>query len=398
MPNLQQIADALSGFGAGTQGQGGQFAESMARRAAYAQQEKQRIEDLDKERISMMVKDAWTADKLLNENKPEVALRMLQNRVENIKRLGGDPSHTQEVIDGLTSGDPARVAQTRQDVKLFADSGIAYGSWTPPQPKIKEAKWVDGIGWTGITEGGQMVAPENTPEFQSKIAEAQKQSMKMNDYQRVSAAQRQQEIAIQQQQLQEQIKKGAPVTYQTDENGNLVAVPTSVPSGVSPTASPVTSQSGEPIRGKQQPLSEAQSNAALFGARAKEAQSILDKIGSDYGVTGLGAKKSVEWIPGVGQAANAMLSTNQQMVDQAQRDFINAILRKESGAAIGKDEFANAQRQYFPQTGDSAEVIAQKKANRETAIAGLDVASGSGTKQIESKKNTTKTVHWNDLP
>lgn len=203
MPNLQQIADALSGFGAGTQGQGGQFAESMARRAAYAQQEKQRIEDLDKERISMMVKDAWMADKLLNENKPEVTLRMLQNRVENIKRLGGDPSHTQEVIDGLTSGDPARVAQTRQDVKLFADAGIAYGAWAPPQPKIKEAKWVDGIGWTGITEGGQMVAPENTPEFQSKIAEAQKQSMKMNDYQRISAAQRQQEIEIQQKQLEQ---------------------------------------------------------------------------------------------------------------------------------------------------------------------------------------------------
>ena len=52
-------------------------------------------------------------------------------------------------------------------------------------------------------------------------------------------------------------------------------------------------------------------------------------------------------------------------MDQAQRDFINAVLRRDSGAAINDREFANARQQNSVQPGDSQEVIAQKRANRE---------------------------------
>jgi hypothetical protein len=64
------------------------------------------------------------------------------------------------------------------------------------------------------------------------------------------------------------------------------------------------------------------------------------------------------------------------MQDQAERNFVNALLRKESGAAIGKEEFNSAEIQYFPRAGDTPEVIAQKKANRERAIDTLRRESG----------------------
>ena len=50
--------------------------------------------------------------------------------------------------------------------------------------------------------------------------------------------------------------------------------------------------------------------------------------------------------------------------EQAERNFVNAVLRRESGAAISPTEFQNAEQQYFPRVGDSPEVIEQKRINR----------------------------------
>lgn len=72
-----------------------------------------------------------------------------------------------------------------------------------------------------------------------------------------------------------------------------------------------------------------------------------------------------------------------QQFDQARRDFVNAILRRESGAVIADSEFENANKQYFPQPGDSAEVIAQKRRNRETAIEGVRIGAGEGASYVD---------------
>lgn len=77
-------------------------------------------------------------------------------------------------------------------------------------------------------------------------------------------------------------------------------------------------------------------------------------------------------------AFNSMISPERQKVIQAQRDFVNALLRKESGAAISQGEFENAQKQYFPQPGDSPQVIAQKRLNRQNAIEGMMQGTGKG--------------------
>jgi hypothetical protein len=74
---------------------------------------------------------------------------------------------------------------------------------------------------------------------------------------------------------------------------------------------------------------------------------------------------------------------------QAERNFINAVLRRESGAAIAESEFESAEKQYFPVPGDSQEVLAQKKANRDLVSNNLINESGSAyVKEQENKFST----------
>jgi hypothetical protein len=77
--------------------------------------------------------------------------------------------------------------------------------------------------------------------------------------------------------------------------------------------------------------------------------------------------KTVSGLPG----SQYITSTKFQQFDQAKRDFVNATLRRESGAAISPSEFENAEKQYFPLPGEPDEVIKQKAANRKLVIQSL---------------------------
>lgn len=131
----------------------------------------------------------------------------------------------------------------------------------------------------------------------------------------------------------------------------------------------------DPSAAKKASPTEFQGKSAIFGSRAQEADRILSGLGTDYSPAGVNVKNALGNTPLIGGAleagANKVLSTNSQKAEQAQRDFINAVLRLESGAAIGKDEFDSAKKQYFPQPNDDPETIAQKAANRKLQIQGL---------------------------
>jgi hypothetical protein len=130
----------------------------------------------------------------------------------------------------------------------------------------------------------------------------------------------------------------------------------------------------EALKPKKEPaLTEAQSNAYLYSKRMGVANDTLEK-NKDYSSTVLNASKALDGIPLVGTIAHSLLGNKEQKVSQAQRDFVSAVLRKESGAAIGKSEFENASKQYFPQVGDSPDVVAQKAANRKTAVEAIEAS------------------------
>ncbi len=131
-------------------------------------------------------------------------------------------------------------------------------------------------------------------------------------------------------------------------------------------------------KGQGKPPTEFQGKSATYGARAKEAHDIMNELESLSGNDAYN-RIAVATVGGSGAlntVANPYLSENTQRAIQARRDFINAVLRQESGAAISPSEFDNANRQYFPMPGDSKKTIEQKARTRETAILGLNKSAG----------------------
>jgi hypothetical protein len=122
------------------------------------------------------------------------------------------------------------------------------------------------------------------------------------------------------------------------------------------------------------PLTADQSNSATFADRANEAETILSKFGH---VLTSAKGRILDNVPG----GNAAQSADYQKASQAKTNFLMAVLRKESGAAIGKDEIATGDKQYFPQLGDTQATINQKAENRATARAGLERSAGPNYKR-----------------
>jgi hypothetical protein len=161
-----------------------------------------------------------------------------------------------------------------------------------------------------------------------------------------------------------------PMLVKQDKQGNVTPVTGYLPKG-----------------GAGKPMTEGQAKANLFGSRAEAADKLLSDLAAK-GTTRPGAIKGIAEATGnilglgtesmggalsdaAGKATNWTQSAGQQQVEQAQRDFINAVLRRESGAVIGAGEFRNAELQYFPQPNDSAEVKKQKADNRRLAVRGI---------------------------
>ncbi len=125
----------------------------------------------------------------------------------------------------------------------------------------------------------------------------------------------------------------------------------------------------------EKPLTEGQAKAVAFASRMQSADQTLAELaraGTRASIPGSMQNNSV------GDVLTALAPADQQRLNQAKRDFVNATLRRESGAVISPEEFSNADRQYFPQIGDSRAVIEQKAKNRRTAIEGIkaDVPTG----------------------
>jgi len=151
---------------------------------------------------------------------------------------------------------------------------------------------------------------------------------------------------------------------------------------------PVIGPDGKQLRGKaaDKSLTDAQAKANLFGSRMAESHRILTELTGKYSPAAVQAKMGAGDVPFLGGAfgavGNAMLSVEGQKAEQAMRDFINAVLRRESGAVISQEEFANANKQYFPQPNDTPEVLEQKRRNRELAIAGMAAEVPGGLRSM----------------
>lgn len=121
------------------------------------------------------------------------------------------------------------------------------------------------------------------------------------------------------------------------------------------------------------PATDAQNLAAGFADRMVEADQTLSQLENDPKtrrmlVGTIGAPSGSGDVPLIG---NWTLSKEGQLYKNAQSNWVRANLRKESGAAIGNDEMASEIKTYFPQPGDSDELITQKAKLRKIAEANM---------------------------
>jgi hypothetical protein len=150
---------------------------------------------------------------------------------------------------------------------------------------------------------------------------------------------------------------------------------------------------GQPVGPKEKDLNENQSNAALFAGRMQAADKIIADLGSKPSVLGAAINQNLTGTPLIGGTlggvSNLFLSKETKQYLQAERDFITAVLRRESGAAIAESEYDTARKTYFPQPNDPPEVIQQKADARARAIAGIAVAAGPSQSRVNSISETT---------
>ena len=120
-----------------------------------------------------------------------------------------------------------------------------------------------------------------------------------------------------------------------------------------------------------------QGKAAAFAKRAVSAMADYDKRGLDpdsmigQNVSGI--------LPNVAAAFSSDARNAQR---SAEREFIAAILRYDSGAAIPPSEFDNAYQIYFPSSSAGPEEIAAKARARKTAVEGLMIGAGPAAARV----------------
>lgn len=288
------------------------------------------------------------------------AFKLKQDRVaQNLQGLAGVSTPEQAaqwISGGVQSGliDMKQASQALAEMQQAAQTPQGFAQWKQSQQSA---------GLTLVQQMEQQWKAQTFQLQQQQAAETQRhnkanEGLTARGQNMADARQREATGAAMTKPFEVTGPDGVPMLVQQDKQGNIKPV-----------------QGFGPKSGASKPLTDSQAKALLFGTRAQESDKILDGLGDNYSPAAISGKQAAGKVPLVGAAleagANAMLSDNNQKAEQAQRDFVNAVLRRESGAVIADSEFANAQKQYFPQPGDSAAVKAQKARNRQIAIQGL---------------------------
>lgn len=179
-----------------------------------------------------------------------------------------------------------------------------------------------------------------------------------------------------------QLSRAAPQAAAGQMPQGQAAPPAAVaqaPSAAPPATAPRPTVGGQLPPGVigQRPLSEGERTAAGYAERMRNAQGILAAMEEQGGAPTYPTSIAGS-LPLVGEAARRAVETpQQQQYRQAQEDWVRAKLRKESGAVIGAEEMAQEIRTYFPQPGESPEVIKQKRLARDIATQAMVRGAGN---------------------
>jgi hypothetical protein len=121
----------------------------------------------------------------------------------------------------------------------------------------------------------------------------------------------------------------------------------------------------------------AQQTLSGYAARIEQSNPILTNLEGYISGMSYANYKLQSFLP------SSFQSSDFQQYNQASKNFINSVLRRESGAAIAQSEFDNAQKQYLPMPGDSEATLTQKRQNRDLIFANFKQGSGGAYSSVE---------------
>jgi hypothetical protein len=114
-------------------------------------------------------------------------------------------------------------------------------------------------------------------------------------------------------------------------------------------------------------LTESQANARLYAGKMEGAEK--EYRPNEDATYSVGQRVLDNLLPG--HASNFITSSEYQSGQAAKREWIAALLRKTSGAAVTPSEFTEYNEIYFPQVGEDKNVASQKARARERALEGV---------------------------
>lgn len=109
--------------------------------------------------------------------------------------------------------------------------------------------------------------------------------------------------------------------------------------------------------------------AGLYNARMQAAHEQAKKLEDSFKPESFSAS-AMAYLP------EFLKPSELKQYENAKRNFVASVLRKESGAAISASEYDGGNKLYFPQAGDTKEVIEQKRMAREHAVSGMGLMAG----------------------
>lgn len=145
-------------------------------------------------------------------------------------------------------------------------------------------------------------------------------------------------------------------------------------------------------------LTEGQGKDIVYYSRGRDSNELLTKNGNSLLMTegAQGARgivdSALQSLPLLGDSGvvNSLLSPERKQAKQAAAEFLSAILRKDTGAAITQQEFDIYGPMYLPMPGDDRKTLEQKALAREGALESIKAGLGSAQAAIPAPRGSSR--------
>ena len=155
---------------------------------------------------------------------------------------------------------------------------------------------------------------------------------------------------------------------------------------------------------KNKAMSSSQADALRFWDRAERNNSAMDGLSAKGYKTPKSAGKQVvidHYLQSSGASrmlAKKTLDPDDIAFADANMNFLNSVLRQDSGAAIPEGEYAKY-KPMLPEYGDTDEILKQKKAERDSVIQSLGMSAGdSNVAELKKRRTPFKGEQKEALP